>query len=277
MSTHTKSTWIFGSLLATFVIIIIGSIATSVSLKNGVDDSGVVSCNIAVVPLVGEITSFDGGNQTSYEFENLYGQVSADHVIAQIDAAVADSSIVGVLLRIDSGGGSGVGGEIIADSLKMLGIPNLALIRSVGTSAAYLSASGADAIIASRFSDIGGIGVNMSYLDNSQQNENNGVEYVQLTSALFKDYGNPNRALTDIEKSLFQRDLGIFHHAFVEEVAINRQLPIEKVEEYADGSSVPGEMALSMGLVDAIGDQEDARVWFAQQLDSTIEGIHFCE
>lgn len=263
--------------LLAFVAILVSIIVISAGQNNSFYMSGDGSCNIAVIPLVGEITSFDGGNQTSYEFENLYNQVSVDHIISSIRNAEDDYNIVGVMLRIDSGGGSPVGGEMIADALKMLGMPTLALIRSVGTSAAYLSATGADAIIASRFSDVGGIGVNMSYLEYSQQNEKNGIEYVQLTSAPLKDYGSSNRAPTAAERVLFLRDLGLLHAAFVEEVAANRQLDIEKVEEYADGSSVPGEMALGMGLVDWIGDQENARAWFAEQLDIEVEAIQFCE
>lgn len=234
------------------------------------------TCNIAVIPVVNEITSFDGGSLEDFDFENA-GVTSADRVVARIRAASADPDIQGIMLRVDSTGGGGVASEVIANELKSLSKPNAALIREVGTSGGYLISTGADTIIASALSDVGGIGVNMSYLDNSRQNTRNGIDYVQLTSVKYKDYGSPDRPMTSDERALKERDLAIYQKAFVEEVAANRNLPIEKIEKLADGSSMPGALALSNGLIDAMGNEQTAREWFAEKIGASNDSIVFCK
>lgn len=152
-----------------------------------------------------------------------------------------------------------------------------AVIREYGTSGGYLVATGADVIFASPFSDVGGLGITMSYLEQTEKNAQDGVRYVPLASAPFKDYGNPNKPLTATERMLIERDLKIYHEHFVQEIAENRNLPIEQVAKLADGSSVPGSLALQNKLIDAIGDQETARAWFAEELDLPPEEVEFCE
>ena len=54
-------------------------------------------------------------------------------------------------------------------------------------------------------------------------------------------------------------------------------MPIEKVRQLADGSTLPGILAIKQGLIDQLGDQETAREWFAKQLDEDIDEIVFCD
>jgi protease-4 len=233
-------------------------------------------CNVAVVPLVEEITSLDGGTWAEVDFEDA-GLVSADQTIKAFKDVERNPDIKGLLLRIDSPGGTPVASEMIANSLKRLNIPTVALIREIGTSGGYLAATGADTIIASPFSELGSIGVTMSYLENWQKNQSEGLNFVELSSGPFKDYGSPDKPLTPQERSLLERDLKIYHAQFVKEVAENRDLPIEHVAKLADGSSMPGVLALENKLIDELGDQEEARSWFADKLGMPVEEVIFCE
>ena len=117
----------------------------------------------------------------------------------------------------------------------------------------------------------------MSYVDNWRQNESEGLGYVSLASAKYKDYLDPNKPLTAEERSLIERDLKIWHDEFVKQVAENRNLPLEDVSRLADGSSVPGKLALDNMLVDSLGDQETARQWFINYLGLTDDDVWFCE
>jgi len=126
-------------------------------------------------------------------------------------------------------------------------------------------------------SEIGSIGVNMSYLDKTAKNAKNGLRYVSLASARFKDYGSPDKPLTFAERTLLERDLKIYHEQFVKEVAENRNLPIEQVAKLADGSSMPGALALENKLIDFLGDQETARDWLAEKLEISPKEVVFCE
>lgn len=232
-------------------------------------------CNIAVIPIVGSVIPYAGADEDGSG--SLPPSTNPDDTLAALRAAEADPNIQGVLVRIDSLGGSPVAAEVIANGFKHASLPLVALIREAGASAAYLAATGAKTIIASPFSDIGSIGVTMSYLDNTAKNAEDGLRYISLTSAKFKDYGDPDKPLTVDERTLLERDLKIYHEQFVKEVAENRNLPIEQVAKLADGSSMPGALALENKLIDTLGDQETARAWFAEQLKLPLEEVVFCE
>ena len=241
---------------------------------SGYNDSLNVSdghCNIAVVPISGNITT------TGVADENKTLESNVDDVVGVLQQAESDPYILGAMVRIDSYGGSAVASEIIANTLKKYSLPTVALVREGGTSGGYLAATGADTIIASPFSDIGAIGVTMSYVENWRQNSNDGLNYVSLSSAPYKDYGSPDKPLTTAERVLLERDLDIWHQEFIKQVAENRELTVNHVSKLADGSSLPGKMALENKLIDALGDQESARQWFAKELELPLKAITFCE
>lgn len=230
-------------------------------------------CNIAVIPVMGEIITF---GEVYDEFGNELISTNISDTLTFIDKAESDPNILGLVSLIDSGGGSPSAGESIADELKKSTLPVASYIFDIGASSAYMIASAADTIIASPFSDVGSIGVTMSYLDYTEQNSVNGLEFVSLASGQFKDSGTPDKPLTEEERALFERDLEIFHDEFVKLVSENRNLPIEEVASLADGSSLPSKLALEAKLIDQIGDKEDARAWFAEKLGLPVEEVIFC-
>lgn len=231
-------------------------------------------CNIAVVPILGEVHSYG----VMYdEFGNEIVSTNMSDTLSLLGRAESEPGILGIMALIDTPGGSAAAAELIAAELKKSVMPNAAYIADSGTSAGYLIASGADTIIASPFSDVGSIGVTMSYLDYSKQNTEQGIDYVSLTSGKFKDYGTPDKPLTAEERTLLERDLSIWHDEFVRQVATNRDLPVEDVAKLADGSSMPGSLALEAKLIDAVGDKEVARKWFAEKLGLPSEEVVFCQ
>jgi len=231
-------------------------------------------CNIAVIPIQGDIVPYVGAYG---EDLGVTPVVTPDDTLRLIRYAEADPLIKGMLLRVDSYGGSPASSEIIANAIKRSSLPSAAVIRDGGTSAAYLISSASRRIIASEFSNIGSIGITMSYLDYSKQNTDQGINYVELTSGKFKDAGSENRSLTLEEKGLFQRDLKFGLDHFINIVAKNRNIPVEDVTKLADGSSLPGKLALEHKLIDEIGDEESARAWFASEIGADINEIIFCE
>ena len=184
---------------------------------------------------------------------------SSEEVVWQLAAAAENPDIKAVVLQIDSGGGSSIAAEEIANALKASGLPAVAWVRQNADSAAYWIASAADTVIASETSEVGSIGVTYSYVDNADQNSQDGLSYNQLIAGKYKDMGSPDRALTSDERSLIQRDLDIIHDVFIRAVATNRGLPEERVRALADGSTMLGKMALENGLIDQIGSKKE--VW----------------
>ena len=197
----------------------------------------------------------------------MYDETSSDNITHQIEDAEADEEIKAIILEIDSWGGQGIAGEEIADALKRATKPTVTLIRSMGVSAAYFAATGSDVIFASNFSDIGGIGITASYIDFAKQNEEEGITYNQLSSGPFKDLGAWDKSLTKEEKTLVMRDIEILHEKFVQAVAENRGLELEKVQTLADGSTMLGEMALENELIDYIGGLHEVENYLTELLN----------
>jgi protease-4 len=231
-------------------------------------------CNIAVVPIMGEVHSY---GVVYDDFGNEVVSTNMGDTLSFLGQAEHEEGILGVMALIDSPGGSAAAAQLITEELKKSTMPNAAYIIDSGTSAAYLIATGADTVIASPFSDVGSIGVTMSYLNYSKQNEEQGIDFVSLSSGKFKDYGSPDKPLTTEERALMERDLSIWHEEFVQQVATNRNLSPEDVAKLADGSSIPGKLALEAGLVDALGNKETVREWFANKLNMPPEEVVFCQ
>ena len=228
-------------------------------------------CNVQGIELRGDLVTYISDSSIAEDGSQLYDETASDYILAMIEEAESDEEIKAIILEIDSYGGSAVAAEEVAKALKRAKKPTVAFVRSAATSAAYWAASGADIIFASALSDVGSIGVTMSYLDNTQKNKKDGLTYNSLSTGKFKDYGSPDKPLTKEEKKLVMRDLEITHNIFIKAVAENRNLPIEKVKLLADGSSMPGEMALENGLIDRIGDYYDAQTYLNESIGGKAE------
>ncbi len=227
------------------------------------------SGDIATIEIRGKIISYFLYTSDKEKADNsdVPDAVSSEEVVMCIDNIRGDNNIKGVIVEIDSLGGSPFASEEVMKALKRLDKPTATVIRESATSGAYLIATATDRIFASELSDIGGIGVTMSYLDYSQQNEQDGIIYQQLSAGKFKDAGDYDRPLTEEEKELFMRDVNLMHEAFIRNVANNRNLDIEKIRKLADGSSMMGEMAKENGLIDEIGDANSAQTWLNDKID----------
>lgn len=234
----------------------------SVQLGDGV-------CNVAVVPIHGSIAGYETAE------EAYVTPAAMRQTLAQ---AVREPGIYGVLLDIDSPGGTPAASEAIRETIveasEVLSI--LAHIGDYGTSGAYLAALGADAIQASPYADVGGIGITMSYLSYAEQNEQSGASFESLSTAPLKDYGNPDKPLTEAERERILSDLQVMHDTFVATVAAERGISLEEARTLADGASLPGARALEAKLVDGVGGRAQARAWFARDLGIPEEEVIFC-
>lgn len=187
--------------------------------------------------------------------------VASEKITHYIEEANNDEKIKAILIEVDSSGGLPVAGEEIAHALKNSVKPSVVVIRQSGLSSAYWAASGARYIFASRNSDIGSIGVTASYLESVDKNKKDGYQYVQLSVGKYKDTGNPDKVLTDDEKALIMRDIKIVHQNFIADVAKYRNISESDVQRIADGSSVLGDKAKELKLIDEIGGLSDAKIY----------------
>lgn len=215
-------------------------------------------CNVATVYLNGRLTTDTEGYVSDDEGEQVY-VVSSQRLVKEIESAADKSNMQGLILDVNSEGGSVVAAEEIFNALRKLEIPIVALVRDVAFSAAYTAASAAKKIFLQKSSQVGAIGVTASYLANYEKNVKEGFSFQQLTSAKFKDLLNPNKPLTDDEKELLQGIISDMHENVVSAIAQGRGLDIGEVRSLADGSIYVGENAIENKLADQIGGTDEAR------------------
>ena len=123
----------------------------------------------------------------SIPFQN---QFSSQDIIENLDKASQDSTVKGIILEINSPGGTVVASKEIADRVKSMNKPVVSWIREIGTSGAYWIASSSDKIVADPLSITGSIGVISSYLEFAGLLKNYNVTYESLTTGKFKEIGS---------------------------------------------------------------------------------------
>lgn len=221
--------------------------------------------NVAEIEITGPIMGESAGGM----FANSEA-VSKD-IVELIEKANEDEDIEAILFTINSPGGGAVASAEIAEAIEASDKTTVALIREVGASGGYWIASSTDFIIAHELSITGSIGVIGSYLEFAGLLERYNITYQQLISGDKKDLGIPFRELEEDEKEWLQDKLDKIHEVFIREVAINREMSYNQVQELADGSFYLGSEALEVGLVDQLGGRDEAEAYLEQELNATVE------
>lgn len=229
------------------------------------------NCNVSGIELHGTIDTYISQTSSDQDTTEVTDGTASEEVVGAINLAVKDDKIKAIILEVDSYGGYPVAAEEIAEAMKRATKPTVAFIRKAGVSAAYWSATGAQIIFASANSDVGGIGVTSSYLDNSKKNAKDGLTYNSLSTGVFKDTQDPDKPLTEAERKLIMRDAYIINDNFIKIVATNRNLDANKVRTLADGSSMLGEAALKNGLIDKIGGIAEVKDYLKEKIGEDIQ------
>lgn len=171
-----------------------------------------------------------------------------------LDFAKHDEQVKGVLLDIDSPGGSIVGTPEVAEMVLNLGKPTVAFTDSLIASAAYWIAAQCDLIIASPSADIGSIGVYSAFLDQSRAAEMAGLKVELFNTGKYKGMGMPGRPLTEEQKAHIQEGVDKAFEWFKADVLAQRKIS----ESAMQGQCFDAEDALAEGLIERVGSHADA-------------------
>ncbi len=221
-------------------------------------------CNVARVPIKGIITTTDNGLA---QLLGMGAVVSADGVVEDIKKAEENENIKAIIVDIDSPGGTPVAGDEIMSALKDADKPVVAVIRDRGTSAAYWVAVGADYIIASPVSDVGSIGVTMSYLETASSTEYEGSRWINISSGTFKDAGHPERALRKEEQEYFQSQVdSVFEYMLDRISGARSSITKEELRKLADGRTYLGGESVALKLIDKVGGFNEAKKYIMNKL-----------
>ena len=186
------------------------------------------------------------------------GDASADRITAALQAAFEDEHTKGVVLRINSPGGSPVQAQMIYDEMRRLrkkhpNIPLYAVVEDLCASGGYYVAVGADRIYVNQSSIVGSIGVRMDGFGVTGLMDKLGIERRLLTAG-------KNKALLDpflpVDKEQEQYVLGLLkevHDQFIRTVREGRGSRLKETPNMFSGLIWTGQKGIELGLVDAIG------------------------
>jgi len=187
--------------------------------------------------------------------------LSSEHVVEELNDYADDSSVKAIVIRIDSPGGGVVASQEIYNAVKNAKKEGKKIIVSMGSVAAsggYYVAAAADKIVANPGTLTGSIGVKMEFANVEKLLEKIGVKGMVVKAGEFKDIGSPYRDMTAQEKKLLQDVIDDVHNQFIKAVAEGRNLPEADVRAIADGRIFTGQQALTLKLVDQLGDLGDS-------------------
>jgi protease IV len=207
---------------------------------------------IAVIYAEGEIVTGKGED----------GQISADEYRALIRKVRYNKDVKAVVLRVNSPGGSSLASEIIWRELEMTqkeGKPVVISMGDVAASGGYYIACGADSIFAQPNTITGSIGV-FAIMPNMQNFFKNklGVTFDGVKTATYADALTITRPLTEQEKKIIQKEIDLIYSDFKARVAEGRKKDSAFIDSVAQGRVWTGERAMHLGLVDKLGNINDA-------------------
>ncbi|WP_394909140.1 signal peptide peptidase SppA [uncultured Helicobacter sp.] len=186
---------------------------------------------------------------------------STNSIESQIQNIKKNPSIQGVLLVIDSPGGSVSASIEVADMLKELGkdLPVVAYVQGSMASGSYYAGMYASEIVANRGALIGSIGVIFSGYNIAQLLENLGIQEQVLKKGTYKEVGTMSRQWSEQEREFLDNLLGEQYAMFINDV---KQARGEKLTQdsqaFAQGKIFSAKAALELGLIDRIGSLHDA-------------------
>lgn len=188
------------------------------------------------------------------------GTVGGDTVASLLRQARTDNKVKAVVLRVDSPGGSAFASEVIRneiEALKEAGKPVVASMSSLAASGGYWISMSADRIVAQPTTLTGSIGI-FSVITTFEKGLNElGVYTDGVGTSPFSDVGLTT-GLSEGASQAFQMGIEHGYQRFTSLVSTNRDIPIKELDKIAQGRVWTGQDALNYGLVDSIGDFDDA-------------------
>jgi protease-4 len=213
---------------------------------------------IAIIHINGVITQYDARDGMFGYIENPVSGVKN-----RLNIIREDKNIRGVLLAIESPGGSVTASDVLYNAIREFraqsGIPVVSFIRQMAASGGYYIASASDEIVAYPTALTGSIGVIMYTFNFKGLMDKYGIEYVAIKTSKHKDSLSPFKDVDKEEIAWNQKIVDRLLDRFIDAVAQGRTgMTREQVKDIADGRLYLADEARAAGLIDATGDMEDA-------------------
>lgn len=217
-----------------------------------IENDGDADNKIAIVYAEGEII---------YGSEE-YGIISETKYLKMLEKIRFDKKIKAVVLRVNSPGGNAFTSDVIwreLEKIKEAGKPVIASFGDYAASGGYYIAAGADKIVAQPNTLTGSIGVFMMFPNATKlMNEKIGINFDTIKTHEFATGLSPFVNLSDNEMKLLQESTLEVYELFIDRVSKGRNLSVDSTKVIAQGRVWAGKRAIEIGLVDVLGDLDDA-------------------
>ncbi|MFQ5625103.1 MAG: signal peptide peptidase SppA [Methyloligellaceae bacterium] len=185
--------------------------------------------------------------------------------------------VTAVILRINSPGGTTIGGESLHRALLKLRKkkPVVAVFSTLATSAAYMAGIASDHVIARGSSITGSVGVILQWAEVTEMLDKLGIKMEEVKSGPLKAVPSPFRPLDEAGRTLTQEMVSESQKWFVDLVAKNRSIDPDAIPGLTEGRIYSGRQALKLKLIDQLGGEDDAIAWLEKnrQIEKDLKVI----
>lgn len=243
--------------------------------------SALVLVAVGIIAAVWAAAGGNLGNKSAPHIAKIRieGTITEDEkLIELIERATKADQVKGVVLAIDSPGGTTAGGEAIYEAVRKLAEkkPVVAQVGTLAASAGYMIACATDHIVARQSSIVGSIGVLVQIPNVKGLLDKIGVEVDTIKSAPLKAEPSPFNETTEAEREMMRAMIMDSFNWFEGIVIERRPLSAEEVRALADGSVFTGRQALQRKLIDELGGPDRARDWLTGKgLDSGLKVVEW--
>lgn len=190
----------------------------------------------------------------------LYGQGIASELMEMLEAAIEDTTVKGILVSLDSPGGSVTDSDLLLHQVKKLAAskPVIFLMDDICASGCVYTAIGATEVWALPTTVTGSIGVVIQGINVHEFLSRHGIRDRSITSGEHKAMMSPTRPENKESTQIMQTIVNEMYDRFVTLVSEERKLPPDDVRTFADGRLLTAKQAKEVGLIDSIGRQDEA-------------------
>lgn len=202
-------------------------------------------------------------------------------LLKRIDNLKNNNSLKGIIIDINSPGGTVVSSQELYSRFKDLGksVPIVASMKEVAASGGYMVALAADRIFGYEGTITGSIGVIMQSVNIESMLETLGIEPVIFKSGALKASPNPLESLDSDQEKVINNIINNIHQQFIDMVKENRDILVQNLSLISDGRIFTGIEAKNINLIDEIGSEQDAIDWIKDKtkIDDKIKIINISD
>ena len=231
-----------------------------------------VAVGIAIVALLSAVaiatgSSFDNQKPHIARVPITGFIANSRYALERLEKLRKDKNVKGVIISINSPGGTTVGGEALHNAVRAIAKekPTVTSIGGLAASAGYMIAVASDHIVAPRTSIVGSIGVVMQYPNATGLLDKLGVSVEEIKSSPLKAEPSPFNETPQAARDMLESMLIDTYQWFADLVKERRNLSASDSEGLLDGSVFTGKQALDRKLIDGLGNEDTAKQWLIDE------------